>query len=326
MRRNRAVIAVLVSILAVACGGDDAETTTGTEADDAKTTTATRGELNELLPDHIREAGVIKAGGPVTEPPGVYLEEDAATRTGYMIDLANAVGDLLGVEVEYSEMPFPSLIPGLQSGSLDMNLTLSDKVERQEVVDFVDYLADGLKFLVPAGNPNGFDSLESLCGNTVGVLAGSVAVGVVTEVNESCSEAMEIKVFPGASGAQLAVRAGQADAAFGGGTALSYVAANAENGTVFDVAPGGPYTVQPHAFAFVKGNDELRDAVQAAMQRLVDNGTAAAILKKYGVDSNGLYDPIPINVVECTSSDQSGPLSLFIKRDFLRARRLRRHV
>ena len=64
------------------------------------------------------------------------------------------------------------------------------------------------------------------------------------------------------------------------------------------MAPGGPYTVQPTAFAFLKGNDDLRDAVQAAMQRVVDNGTAAKILKKYGVDSDGLYDPIPINVVK----------------------------
>jgi polar amino acid transport system substrate-binding protein len=79
---------------------------------------------------------------------------------------------------------------------------------------------------------------------------------------------------------------------------LNYVAATVENGTVFEVAPGGPYTVQPDAFAFLKGNDELRDAVQATVQRLVDNGTAAEILEKYGVDPDGLYDPIPINVVE----------------------------
>jgi hypothetical protein len=34
------------------------------------------------------------------------------------------------------------------------------------------------------------------------------------------------------------------------------------------------------------------------MQRLIDNGTAAEIVEKYDVDSDGLYDPIPINVVE----------------------------
>ncbi len=299
MRRNHRILIALLPVFSIisACGNDDTTPQAATDAP-PPAMAAMSGELNALLPDDIREAGVIKTGGPVTEAPALYLEEDAATRTGYMTDLANAVGDLLGVEIEHSEMPFPSLVPGLQRGSIDMTLTISDKKTHHEILDFVDCLEDGLRILVSAGNPNGIDSLESLCGHTVAVLSGSIAVGVVTEANKSCADPMEIKEFPGAAYAQLAVRSGQADATFGGGTALYYLSANVEDGTVFEVAPGGPYTVQPNAFAFLKGNDELRDAVQAALQRLVDNGTAAEILEKYGVDPDGLYDPIPINVVE----------------------------
>lgn len=290
MRSHWTLTALLAVFLIVsACGGDEPP---------PAATDAMSGELNALLPDDIREAGVIKVGGPVSVPPAVYLEEDLATRTGYMTDLTNAVGALLGVEIEYIDMPFPSLVPGLQRGSIDMTLTISDKKTLHGVLDFVDYLGDGLRILVPAGNPNGFDSLESLCGHTVAVLAGSISVGVLTETSGSCADPMEIKEFPAVFHSQLAVRSGQAEATFGGGTALNYVAATVENGTVFEVAPGGPYTVQPDAFAFLKGNDELRDAVQAAVQRLIDNGTAAEILEKYGVDPEGLYDPIPINVVE----------------------------
>jgi len=288
MRSRWTLTALLAVFLIVSACGDDGPPPTATDAMSV--------ELNALLPADIREAGVIKVGGPVTVPPGVYLKDDASTRTGYMTDLANAVGGLLGVEIEYVEMPFPSLIPGLQRGGIHMTLTISDKRTHHRVLDFVDYLADGLRILVPAGNPNSFDSLESLCGHTVAVLAGSNAVGVVTETNESCADPMEIKEFPAIFHAQLAVRSGQADATFGGGTALKHLAATVENGTAFEVAPGGPYTLQPDAFGFIKGNDELRDAVRAAMQELVDNGAAAEILEKYGVDSDGLYDPIPINV------------------------------
>jgi ABC-type amino acid transport substrate-binding protein len=49
---------------------------------------------------------------------------------------------------------------------------------------------------------------------------------------------------------------------------------------------------------FLKGNDELPDSVQAALQRLVDNGSAVKILEKYGADSSSLYNSIPINVAE----------------------------
>ena len=299
MRRSRRTLIALLPVFLIvsACSNDDATPKAATDALPPAMATMSE-ELHALLPDDIREAGVIKTGGPVTEAPTLYLEKDAITRTGYMTDLAKAVGDLLGVEIEHSEMPFPSLVPGLQRGSIDMTLTISDKKTHHEVLDFVDYLGNGLGILVAAGNPNGFDSLESLCGHTVAALAGSVAVGVVTEANESCADPMEIKEFPGISYAQLAVRSGQADATFGGGTALYYLSVNVEDGTVFEVAPGGPYTVQPNAFAFLKGNDELRDAVQAALQRLVDNGSAIKILEKYGADPSGLYDVIPINVAE----------------------------
>ena len=295
MKGSRALGAPLAVLLLLAACGSEAppRSATGTMSP----------ELNALLPASIREAGVIKVGGPVTVPPAVILEKDAVTRTGYMTDLATAVGDLLGVEIQYVEVPFPSLIPGLQRGSIHMTLTISDKKTLHEVLDFVDYLADGLRILVPIGNPNGFDSLESLCGHTVAVLAGSIAVGVVTETNKTCADPMAIKEFPAIFHAQLAVRSGQAEATFGGGTALKYLAANAENGTIFEMAPGGPYTLQPDAFGFLKGNDELRDAVRAAMQELVDNGTAAEILEKYGVDPAGLYDTIPINVASNRMSD-----------------------
>ncbi len=115
-RTRRTLIALLAVFLIVSACGDDAATP-------PPATEAMSGELNALLPDDIREAGAIQAGGPVTEIPAVYLEEDAVTRTGYMTDLVNAVGNLLGVEIEFTDMPFTSLVPGLQRRSIDMTLT-----------------------------------------------------------------------------------------------------------------------------------------------------------------------------------------------------------
>jgi len=307
------MLAPLVAVLLIgtACGADDTSDTTAVTTTTAPTTATTattapttttaaaptteaEADLSAMLPDAIREAGVIKSGGPVSIPPKVFLEEDGATRTGFMTDLAEAVAAELGVELEYAEMPFPALIPGLQGGSLDMTMTVSDQPARQEILDFVDFLDDGLVILVPAGNPNAVDSLESLCGLTVAVLSGSIANDLVQQTSESCGDPIEIKEFPGAADAQLAVRSGQADATFGGHVALNYLAATAEDGNAYEVAPGGPYTSQPDAFGFLKGNDQLRDAVQAALQRLVDNGTYEAILSQYGV-TDGLYEEIPIN-------------------------------
>ncbi len=77
MRRIHRTLGALfaVSLLVSACGDDDA-------TPQAAATEAMSGELNALLPDDIREAGVIKTGGPVTDPPNLFLEKDAITRTG----------------------------------------------------------------------------------------------------------------------------------------------------------------------------------------------------------------------------------------------------
>ncbi len=81
-RSHRTLIALLPVFLIVSgCGGGAPP----------PATSAMSGELNALLPDDIRAAGVIKTGGPVTEAPALYLEADATTRTGYMTDFANAV-------------------------------------------------------------------------------------------------------------------------------------------------------------------------------------------------------------------------------------------
>jgi len=63
MRSSRRTLIALLPVFLIvsACSDDDATP--------PPTTTAMSGELNALLPDDIREAGVIKTGGPVTEAP-----------------------------------------------------------------------------------------------------------------------------------------------------------------------------------------------------------------------------------------------------------------
>ncbi len=85
---RRTLIALLpVFLIVSACSNDDATPKAATDALPPAMATMS-GELHALLPDDIREAGVIKTGGPVTEAPTLYLEKDAITRTGYMTDFA----------------------------------------------------------------------------------------------------------------------------------------------------------------------------------------------------------------------------------------------
>jgi hypothetical protein len=70
MRNSRRTLIALLPVFLIvsACSDDDSTPQAATDAP-PPATAAMRGELNALLPDDIREAGVIKTGGPVTDPP-----------------------------------------------------------------------------------------------------------------------------------------------------------------------------------------------------------------------------------------------------------------
>ena len=51
--------------------------------------------------------------------------------------------------------------------------SLTDRVDREQVVDFVDYLNVGIGLLVAAGNPKKIDTLDDLCGRTLAVEVGT---------------------------------------------------------------------------------------------------------------------------------------------------------
>jgi polar amino acid transport system substrate-binding protein len=237
----------------------------------------------------------------VNVPPNIYLAQDGKTRTGYMIDIADAVADRLGVKISFTQMPFPSLITGLQAKKIDMTLTVSDRPDRQQTLSFADIGDDGIVLLVAKGNPQHITSLDDLCGKTMAIISGSVAADLMAQQQKKCSAdgkpAIDVKEYGGASDAQLQIRSGKAVAFCAGQLEATYTAKTAGDGSIYDVAPGGPYTSQPYALGVLKSNTGLLDALQGALQSLADDGSLKAIADKYGLNA-GLYSTIPINVAK----------------------------
>jgi polar amino acid transport system substrate-binding protein len=291
-------------------GADTAETSAGASnspsapSTDVVATSSDRADASSLraeLPDGIKSSGVIKVGGPVNAPPNIFLGADGSTPTGYMIDIAHAVADTLGVKISFAQMPFPSLITGLQANKIDMTLTVSDQPARQATLSFADIGDDGIVFLVAKGNPQKITSLDSLCGKSWAVISGSVAVKLMATQQTKCAAegkpAIDVKQFSGASDAELQIRSGHVAGFCSGLLEATYTAKTTDSGSVYDVAPGGPYTSQPYALAVLKSNTGLLNALQGALQLLSNDGSLKAIAAKYGITS-GLYSTIPINVAK----------------------------
>ncbi len=127
--------------------------------------------------------GVLTIGSDIAYAPMEFYIEGTETPDGLDIDIAKALAEELGVEVEFVNSGFDGLIPALQTGDFDIIMSSMTITEtRSQQIDFVPYLSVGTGILVPAGNPNNIQGLEDLCGLTVVVQAGTIQRGLAMDV------------------------------------------------------------------------------------------------------------------------------------------------
>src|SRR3984885_591310 len=76
--------------------------------------------LTKLLPQSVRDAGVLRVVAAESGPPMLFLGKDVRTIEGMEADLTQAVADALGVKLEYTVGTFDSLIPSIAAGRADL--------------------------------------------------------------------------------------------------------------------------------------------------------------------------------------------------------------
>lgn len=272
---------------------NNSESEGGSTGGDAPATTITADDAAvALLPAEVKDSGVLRIGTDAEYPPNEY-KDDAGNPTGWGVTLAEAVSAKLGLEPEWEILSFDSIIPRIQEGALDMgSSSFTDTVERQESVDFVDFLNAGSLWAAAAGSDVDPDDA---CGLTVAVQSGTIQhTDELPARNQKCLDegkpAIEILPFEGQPEVTTAVVNGKADAFSADlpvtGDAVSKLDGQLETvGEMFDAAPYG--------FATQKGS-EMTKAVQAALQSLIDDGTYLEILTAAGIES-GAVDEAVIN-------------------------------
>lgn len=238
-----------------------------------------------LLPAKIRKAGVIHVATSIYAPVDFY-KKDGKTLTGFDAKITAAAAKVLGVKVKWSVIDFSAILPGITSGQYDFATDLTDNVDREKVVDFVETYRDGTSILVAHGNPQHLSNLGSLCGKTVVMTQGSVQIPIATAQSTKCTSngksAIKQLIVADDPPARLALKSGQADAYLANTLASSYAA---KTTTDFQVLPG-VYNFSFNGDIFPKKSKQLRNAVAAAINVLIKNGTYKKIMKSYGLTNN----------------------------------------
>lgn len=258
-------------------------------ADQAISTTLDE-SLAAMLPAKLKEAGKLRVASNVEYPPFEYYDTDNTTIIGLDKDLAVAIGQKLGVELEFENMSFDAIIPALAANRYDMAMSaMTDTEERRKKVNFVDYFTSGGGFLVKHGNPKNIHSLADICGVTAAIDKGTTEIEDARLASEECVKAgkpeVKVEVLPGTSKIVLALQSGRADVAMIDTSAGAYI--SQQHKGEFEV-PDASYAPRPYGLVIPKGSDELAKTMQATVQALVDDGTYGKILAKWGQEVGAL--------------------------------------
>ncbi|MEY4067101.1 MAG: hypothetical protein RIQ44_313 [Actinomycetota bacterium] len=240
-----------------------------------------------LVPAEFKD-GVSVASDIPYAPMELFDEND--NPTGFDYDLSQAIAAKLGVKFSFEDQDWDGIIPSLQSGTHDVIMSgMNDTLERQKVLDFVDYFSAGFAVLVAKGNPSGIKSFADLCGKTVAIQTATAQIDLINAVNPSCSKKIEVLEFPTDGDAQNAIRAGKAVAGVNDGQVAAYTAQTAGAGKYFEIvapsdAPEG-YTSALTGIGVLKKNADLTKAIQAALASLIKDGTYGTLLEKWNLSA-----------------------------------------
>ncbi|NBE53752.1 ABC transporter substrate-binding protein [Streptomyces boluensis] len=249
--------------------------------------------LAKLLPAEVRERGTLRLASSVGAPPSAFHPSaDSDEPAGQDIDIADAVGRVLGVKLERQEASFEAILPALESGKFDVgtgNFGVTE--ERLRTIDFVTYINDGQGFSVRKDERDlkKVTSLVQLCGKAVGVGAGTTFETTLEERKGVCAEAgkkpYEVKVYSENAAALTSLQQRRIDVIMSTINGLRYQAAQPAAGVKFL----GEFQRLDVGFALKKGSP-LAKAFRAAVNKLIDDGTYDRILKKWGTEKSALTE------------------------------------
>lgn len=225
-----------------------------------------------LLSSLSHAADPIRVAIDPTFPPMEYMQGNQ--RTGFDVDLAEAISKKIGRPLSYTDMDFKAMVPSVLAGRQDIVLSaiyITD--DRKKVVDFTDpYFTAGLVVMVKKGDIR-FTTPKDLAGKRVAVQVGTKSVQVLAD---QYPDAHPVEVEKNEEMFN-SLETGRADAVITGKpAALLYIK---KRGTT-QLLPE-PITHEEYGIAVSKREPELRQQLNDAIKSIKADGTYEALVKKW---------------------------------------------
>lgn len=282
MKFTKILAFILASIMCFgmlcACGSSDKDAkTTGTETGTAAVTGTAKGDANpagtegdEEAPDNT-SGKVFKMGTNAAFPPYEFKEGDKFV--GIDIEIAEAIAKKLGGTLEVVDMEFDSIITAVNQGEVDFGIAgMTVTEDRLLEVDFTSSYATGVQVVI-VNEGSDIKSIEDLDGKKIGVQLGTT--GDIYATDDYGKEF--VTQYGKGADAVIALKGGDVDAVIiDNEPAKAFVAEN-EGLTILDTE----YALEDYAIAVKKGNEEMLDNINDALDELAEEGVIDEIIAKY---------------------------------------------
>lgn len=205
--------------------------------------------------------------------PPYEMTTDSGEFEGIDIETAQAIADKLGLELQIDDMDFDAALLAVQQGKADMvmaGVTVTD--ERQNVMDFTDSYATGIQSIIVKEDSD-IASVDDLAGKKIGTQRGTTGY---LYCSDDFGDENVVAYDNGLTAVQM-LNNGQVDCVvIDNAPAKEFIAAN-PGLKLLDTA----YVEESYAIGVGKGNTELKDAINAALEDLKADGTLQTIVDKY---------------------------------------------
>ena len=255
---------------------EDSSAAEGETSSEASATEA--GDYGEFTT--IEEGKLIMSTNAQFPPYEMVADGEGFNGTGFEgidVEIASAIADKLGLELQIDDMEFDSALLAVQNNTADVMLAgLSYSEERDEVVDFTDSYATGVQVVIVK---DGSDvTMDNLGEKMIGTQRGTTGYIYASDTPENGGYGEDhVSAYDNGATAVQALVNGQVDAVIiDEAPAKEFVAAN-EGLTILP----GNWVEEKYCAAVNEGNTALQNAINTALNELMDDGTVQEILDKY---------------------------------------------
>ena len=277
MKKALSLMTAAALVLSLAACGSTASSAASSEAASSDVASSEAASSEAASETETAELSTVEPGKLIMSTnaafPPYEMTTDSGEFEGIDIETAQAIADKLGLELQIDDMDFDAALLAVQQGKSDMvmaGVTVTD--ERQNVMDFTDSYATGIQSIIVKEDSD-IASVDDLAGKKIGTQRGTTGY---LYCSDDFGDENVVAYDDGLTAVQM-LNNGQVDCVvIDNAPAKEFVAAN-PGLKLLDTA----YVEEDYAIGVGKGNTELKDAINTALEELKADGTLQAIVDKY---------------------------------------------